>query len=123
LIPDDVADEIDIDIMAEAYEPSKLPHHAMAAALTDISNKSLLASYFHTDDMTICAGCHHRSPLASKTTVPRCRTCHTVREPSDDRTTTLLGAYHRQCLNCHRAMGGSEEKMPQSCTGCHEEKP
>jgi hypothetical protein len=35
---------------------------------------------------------------------------------------TLLGAYHRQCLGCHKAMGGEEKERPQSCTGCHKEK-
>jgi hypothetical protein len=34
----------------------------------------------------------------------------------------LLGAYHQQCLGCHKEMGGAEEEMPQDCAGCHEEK-
>ena len=34
----------------------------------------------------------------------------------------LVGAYHQQCLGCHKQMGGTEEEMPQDCAGCHEER-
>ena len=37
-------------------------------------------------------------------------------------TPTLLGAYHQRCLGCHARMDAKGQAMPQTCTGCHEEK-
>jgi len=122
LIPDDTKEVIEITVMENEYGPSKLKHLAMVKKLTDISNNSKLASYFHTDKMTICQGCHHFGPMEKKGDVPKCSTCHTVRKEPENKTPTLLGAYHQQCLGCHKQMGGTEEEKPQSCSGCHEEK-
>ena len=107
--------------MQDEYGPSKMPHLAIAKRLTEISDDSSLARYFHLEQTTICAGCHHFGPVEKNTTLPLCSTCHTVRKEPEKSVPTLLGAYHRQCLGCHKQMGGSEEEMPQSCTGCHEE--
>jgi hypothetical protein len=122
LIPDDVKEELEITVIENEYELSKMTHLAIAKKLTDLSNESKLASYFHTDPMTICAGCHHFGPLEKKTVPPQCVTCHTARKEPESAIPALLGAYHQQCLGCHKQMGEPEEKMPQSCTGCHEEK-
>jgi hypothetical protein len=72
--------------------------------------------------MTLCAGCHHLAPITKNEQVPQCRTCHTVRKEPTGAIPALLGAYHQQCLGCHKEMGGAEEEMPQDCAGCHEEK-
>ncbi|MFC1592227.1 cytochrome c3 family protein, partial [Thermodesulfobacteriota bacterium] len=122
LLPEDVKDEMEIALLEEEYGPSKLTHLAIASKLTEISNNSKLAAYFHTDAMTVCIGCHHFGPVEKSTTVPQCVACHTARKEPQRQTPTLLGAYHQQCLGCHRQMGGTEEKMPQDCEGCHEEK-
>jgi hypothetical protein len=123
LIPDDIKDEMEITILENEYKHSKFTHLEIAKALTNISNDSTLARYFHTDVMTICQGCHHLGPLEKKTNVPLCSSCHTVRKEPQKGTPTLLGAYHQQCLGCHKQMGRTEEEMPQDCAGCHEEKP
>ncbi len=122
LIPADTKPKIQIGELEDAYAPSTMPHLAIAKRLTDLSNSSTLARHFHTDPMTICAGCHHLTPLEAKTQPPRCSTCHTVRHEPIGKMPTLLGAYHQQCLGCHRQMDRDARKMPQSCTGCHEEK-
>jgi len=122
LIPDDVNDEIEITRLEEAYGPAKLPHLEIIQKLTDISNNSALASYFHTDSMTVCMGCHHLGPMEAKANVPSCVTCHTARDEPDSSTPTLLGSYHQRCLGCHQLMDPTEQEMPQTCTGCHEEK-
>ncbi len=122
LIADDVEDELEISGLVNEYEPSKMPHLAIAKRLTDISNDSTLASRFHREPTTICAGCHHLQPLQAKTKPAQCSTCHTTRNEPRNNTPTLLGAYHQQCLGCHQQMGGTEEEKPQSCTGCHQEK-
>jgi hypothetical protein len=69
--------------------------------------------------MTMCAGCHHYSPLEKGKQVPACRTCHDAKDLNPSRRPDLLGAYHQQCLGCHQKMGGTEDKMPQTCEGCH----
>jgi hypothetical protein len=122
LFPDDLKQDMEITILENEYQLSKLPHDKIVKKLTHISNSSRLARYFHTDETTICAGCHHISPLEAKTSLPLCSTCHTLRKEPQKSTPTLLGAYHQQCLGCHKQMGGTEEKMPRDCAGCHEEK-
>ena len=122
LIPDDVKAEMEIVKIENEYGPSKFPHLAIAQRLTHISNKSTLARHFHTDKMTICAGCHHLAPLEEKTGIPPCGTCHTARDEPTGGVPTLLGAYHQQCLGCHEQMDPTEQELPQDCTGCHAEK-
>jgi len=122
LIPEDVGDEILIGRIEDAYGPVRLPHLHKVQELTEISNNSALASYFHTDRMTVCTGCHHLGPMEAKADVPSCATCHTARDEPGSSTPTLLGSYHQRCLGCHQRMDPAEQEMPQSCTGCHEEK-
>jgi hypothetical protein len=122
LLPDDVKDEIEIGVMEKLYKPSKMPHLAISRKLTELSNQSPLASYFHRSETTICAGCHHRAPLERKVKVPQCRTCHENRQQAEGAIPVLLGAFHQQCLTCHKQMVETEKKLPQDCKGCHEEK-
>lgn len=122
LYPEDLKEEIEIGVLENEYKLSKFPHDQIVKKLIDISNNSELSKYFHTEEMSICMGCHHLGPMEAKQPVPLCRTCHTVKKEPEKSTPTLLGAYHQQCLGCHVQMGGTEEEMPQSCEGCHEEK-
>ncbi len=122
LFPEDLKEEMEINILENEYKASRFPHDKIVKQLTVISNDSKLASYFHIDDMSVCAGCHHLNPLEAKQQVPLCSTCHTVRKEPQKSIPTLLGAYHQQCLGCHKEMGREEKEMPQDCAGCHEEK-
>lgn len=59
-----------------------------------------------------CVTCHHYSPAGE---IPPCRECH----PSEGadinlRQPGLKGAYHRQCLSCHR-----EWSHDTKCEVCH----
>jgi len=122
LFPEDLEDELEIKVLENEYQPSKVKHLQILRKLTEISNESKLAQHFHVEENTVCAGCHHLGPLEKRAQVPSCATCHTVRKEPESAIPTLLGAYHQQCLGCHKQMGGKEEDMPQTCTGCHEEK-
>jgi len=122
LFPKDLEDELEIKVLENEYQPSKVKHLEILRKLTDIANESKLAQHFHVAETTVCAGCHHLGPLEKEAPVPTCATCHTVRKEPESAIPTLLGAYHQQCLGCHKQMGGTEEDMPQTCTGCHEEK-
>ncbi|MBI2425771.1 MAG: hypothetical protein HYV27_23300 [Candidatus Hydrogenedentes bacterium] len=59
-----------------------------------------------------CATCHHYSP---ENTTPACRACHEI-TPNGERLNQpgLRGAYHRQCMACHRDWSGETD-----CERCH----
>ena len=119
LLPEKLPDEMEISILEKDYMPANFPHRAVIKKLIHISNNNELAKSFHKDQMTICSGCHHYSPMEPKKQVPRCSACHSInKEPRATSTPSLLGAYHRQCLGCHKDMGIE----PVGCAGCHAEK-
>jgi len=65
-----------------------------------------------------CVVCHHGGKngvidrVASTEGTP-CAECHRVKPA--DKTTGLTRAYHKQCIDCHRAKG----KGPLACGQCH----
>lgn len=59
-----------------------------------------------------CAHCHHYSPAGE---IPPCGDCHGGEtNPANLRQPGLKGAYHRQCLSCHREWSHST-----ACVVCH----
>ncbi|MAE61680.1 MAG: hypothetical protein CMJ49_10040 [Planctomycetaceae bacterium] len=83
-----------------------------------------------------CVTCHHRPPHPTETDpnddatappprahtqeeseqIPACKSCHPVSgEDTDIRMPSLKGAYHRQCLNCHKDWSDAN-----NCVVCHE---
>ncbi len=66
----------------------------------------------HVDYADDCETCHHHSSKVEA--APPCRGCHGF-TTGDLRFPGLKGAYHRQCMNCHREM----EAGPLECEGCH----
>jgi hypothetical protein len=121
LIPKETKEKIEIAGLKKEYKPSLMPHMAIANKLTDISNRSTLASWFHRHSPTICMGCHHNAPVGKDAPPPACVVCHAAKPPTDATTPSLLGAYHQECLGCHKQM--TEKKLPQDCIGCHEKQP
>lgn len=66
----------------------------------------------HVEYEEDCEVCHHHSSEVEH--YPACRECHG--KPSDHlRKPGLRGAYHRQCMNCHR----EQESGPLGCEECH----
>lgn len=62
-----------------------------------------------------CTLCHHYSEDTGK--IPACGKCHMEKADIMDLTTpSLKGAYHRQCLGCHK-----EWSHENACQFCHEE--
>ena len=63
-----------------------------------------------------CVTCHHHTPKGQQH--PACKTCHGISDAqaSIDKP-GLRGAYHQQCLNCHR-----EWINERDCDICHREK-
>jgi hypothetical protein len=59
-----------------------------------------------------CAVCHHYCPPGK---IPACKSCHPAEGVSSDLSQPgLKGAYHRQCLQCHR-----EWSHEANCSICH----
>lgn len=63
-----------------------------------------------------CYGCHHYNSTAM--TILSCRECHPKsRARTDISMPDLKGAYHRQCMDCHRQWTHTTD-----CNGCHLKK-
>jgi hypothetical protein len=97
--PDDFGPNVVIlDALSRDYLPVPFDHdgHARMAAMG-----------------SGCATCHHHTPTGERP--PACAACHdpTV-EGTDPRKPGLKGAYHQQCLNCHR-----EWIDETACEICH----
>ena len=62
-----------------------------------------------------CVACHH---YTAKGHTPSCQTCHDGAANQENlRQPGLRGAYHRQCMGCHREWTGEA-----SCNECHAER-
>ena len=59
-----------------------------------------------------CQGCHHFNTTGP---ILKCNSCHEQSRKRDDvRLPDLKGAYHRQCMDCHR-----EWSHETGCNSCH----
>lgn len=120
LSDDDIPEFVTIALLADKYEPSRMPHRKIVSALMTAIGDDRLAAAFHADKATVCAGCHHNSPVSK--TPPKCASCHG--KPFDaargDRP-GLKGAYHQQCMGCHNRMK-LEKPADTACAECHKER-
>ncbi|MCP4112097.1 MAG: cytochrome c3 family protein [Desulfobacteraceae bacterium] len=113
-----IPEKVVIKDMADKYGPVDLPHRKIVLKLVNDIKDNKLANYFHSEKGTVCQGCHHNSPVSEKP--PRCVNCHG--KPFDESSMFkpgLMGAYHIQCMGCHKEMG---LEKPVGCTDCHKEK-
>ena len=115
-------DVVMLDRLVETYEPVPFDHKSHAA-MAEMWNG--------------CETCHHRSPANAAATqpvgvstsslprtqanaghMPACGECHPADATRADLyRPNLKGAYHRQCLNCHREWAGEN-----ACSACHRER-
>ena len=118
-------DVVMLDELVNVYEPVPFDHKAHAA----------MAEMWQG-----CETCHHRTPAAATpaatqpaglvsrartqanaANVPACKDCHEIAPASaaaaDLHMPNLKGAYHRQCLNCHRDWANEN-----ACSACHRER-
>ncbi len=111
--PRDFPDQITLDSLADKYQPTELEHLKIVTSLYQKVGDNKLAAQFHATTRTLCAGCHHQSPVGQRP--PACKSCHApVGDPRDDKP-GLRAAYHRQCIGCHQRM--AIEKV--GCVDCH----
>ncbi len=115
----EIPNEVTIDILENKYGPSVFPHRQIIEALRKGINGSRMAKFFHGGEDTLCAGCHHHSPVGQKP--PMCVNCHDKDGRSEENLfgPGLKGAYHQQCIGCHEQM---DIAQPMNCVQCHNEK-
>jgi len=103
---------------AIAHSPEEGPEVVILNQLEDLFEPVIFAHKLHAQMTQMgggCEVCHHYSP---KGHIPPCRQCHGgFLNPVDLRQPGLKGAYHRQCLNCHKEWSHSTE-----CAVCHLKK-
>ena len=82
---------------------------------TDLYEHSIFSHLAHAEMAEMSGGCqmcHHYNPPGN---VVPCSDCHeATRQRTDLSKPDLKGAYHQQCMNCHRAWSGKTE-----CASCH----
>jgi len=116
---DEIPEKVEIGVLSHEYEPAVMPHRKIVDQLMKQIGENGLATYFHGSEDVVCQGCHHQSPIGEKP--PLCENCHRPDSTGLELIETgLQGAYHRQCLGCHKSM---EIKEPSDCTGCHKKRP
>jgi hypothetical protein len=90
-------DLIVIDEMVDRYGPVYFSHK-IHAQMSDMSGG--------------CQGCHHFNTIGP---ILKCSSCHEPTRKRDDVSLPdLKGAYHRQCMDCHR-----EWSHETGCNSCH----
>jgi hypothetical protein len=120
VVDSEVPENVEIKRLMNQYGPVKLPHRKIVRALAGNIKDSRLVRYFHQDQNVLCQGCHHHGPAAKKP--PSCASCHG--QPFDEQNPLkpgLMAAYHRQCMECHEAMG-IEKPVATNCVACHQKK-
>lgn len=105
------------DMMERAvHTPSEGPDVALLDQLRDMYEPVRFNHKLHAEMVGLgegCGTCHHYSPA---TRIPPCRECHGDKpsSPVSLRQPGLKGAYHRQCMGCHR-----EWNHDTKCVLCH----
>lgn len=87
----------------DLYEPVLFTHRAHAR-MSEMSGS--------------CVLCHHYNPPGSVLACSECHTSETSSKSADLSKPGLKGAYHRQCINCHRESGLAATQ----CESCHSAK-
>ncbi len=95
-----VPEVITIGIISNLYEPVVFTHSD------------------HTGYADNCESCHHHSTAGTSVSCSKCHSPVPRARMTDKTRLGLKGAYHKQCMGCHREMGSG----PLDCTDCHARK-
>jgi len=101
---------------APKKKPGKGPETSILSSLIKIYHPVTFFHEMHTLVTEDCATCHHHSELDQ---TPACKECHGAPfNPENLNMPGLKGAYHLQCMGCHKEMGSG----PTGCDECHAKK-
>lgn len=115
---EDIPEMVTIKRLENLYEPVQFPHRKVVNAIVARVADNNLSGFFHTSEATLCQGCHHNSPASKKP--PQCASCHEARWNDTQLSKPgILGAYHQQCMGCHKEM---KVEKPMGCNECHKLK-
>ncbi len=114
----EIPQKVYINGLSNKYKGNVFNHKRHYSSLVKRVAEDKLAAAFHKDPLSMCAACHHQSPLS--VTPPKCVTCHTPKMDlnSSAERPALQAAYHLQCMACHDAMQVARP-LNTSCTSCH----
>lgn len=121
LDPAEVPETVTIGVLSHDFEPSVFPHRKIYEALVKGTGENGLAAAFHTSPLSMCAACHHNSPVADLKTPPKCASCHGIQADkmaASVNKPSLKAAYHQQCMACHDRMQIAKPAATD-CAGCH----
>ncbi|MDH4223756.1 MAG: cytochrome c family protein [candidate division Zixibacteria bacterium] len=97
-------------------KPRGMPEFFVLNRLEDIYQPVRFTHIMHTAFADDCAECHHHSPAGQ---TPSCSKCHSASFNLENLNMPgLKGAYHLQCMGCHKEMGSG----PTGCIECHAKK-
>ncbi len=104
----------------KVHTPVEGPGVAVLGQLRDLYEPVRFNHKLHAEMVEMgqgCNTCHHYSPPGK---FPPCRDCHGARpsDPLNLKQPGLKGAYHRQCMGCHR-----EWSHETKCVLCHLPEP
>ncbi len=117
----DVPETVTIGALSNDFEPSVFPHRKIYEALVKGAADNGLAAAFHKSSTSMCAACHHNSPVADLKNPPKCASCHGIeadKMPTSVNKPSLKAAYHQQCMACHDRMQIAKPAATD-CAGCH----
>lgn len=98
--PEETPELITINQISDRYSPVYFSHK-IHAQMSDMGGG--------------CEGCHHFNTSGP---ILKCNSCHELSRKRDDVSLPdLKGAYHRQCMDCHR-----EWSHETGCNSCHTPK-
>jgi hypothetical protein len=93
----------------------KLPETFTLSSLENMYQPVVFTHAMHAQMAEECVSCHHHSQAGQ---TPACDECHGEPfNPENLNMPGLKGAYHLQCMTCHRDVGA-----PVGCTECHAKK-
>jgi hypothetical protein len=117
LTPEDGPYKVYIDGLSDKFGSNMYAHRRHVESVMEKLADNKLAQAFHANPETLCATCHHISPLSA--TPPKCGSCHKATiDPEQPGRTNLKAAYHLMCMNCHKGMQVARP-VDTSCATCH----
>lgn len=119
----DAPETITIDTLAKLYEPVEFDHQLHVDLAEDCSVCHHHTTGTGTTDL-YCAKCHGQFEVLERVSCADCHSAESFSAESIHRQSKvdifhidmngLMGAYHQNCLGCHKEMDG-----PTGCQDCH----
>lgn len=103
--------------IATVYQkPEQTPELIVINELKDRYGPVYFSHKIHAQMSVMSGGCENCHHFNTSGPILKCNSCHEASRKRDDvRLPDLKGAYHRQCMDCHR-----EWSHETGCNTCHE---